>query len=431
MVVRTFALSLFLGCCASAQDQPEINYDESKVPSYTLPDPLMLRSGERVRDDKTWYQRRRPEILSLFSEFVYGRTPRWTGRPAGELLAIDAHALRGKAIRKELRIYPAGKGGPGMDLVLYLPVGAREPAPIFLGLNFGGNHTISTDPGILLHDVWVRDPTTKAMTRQPARPESRGRAAEQWQVERILARGYGLGTIYYCDIEPDFDGGRKYGFGQLFSHPGPAEPNEWGAIGIWAWGLSRAMDYLAESVKGVDRHRVMLVGHSRLGKTALWAAAQDTRFAGAISNDSGEGGAALSRRQFGERTADLNRAFPHWFCPNFRKFNGHEEDLPVDQHMLLALIAPRPVYVASADEDLWADPKGEFLSAVAAGPIYRLLGKQDLGTDRVPPLHEPIMHDIGYHIRAGAHDVTAYDWEQYLRFADLHLWAGQSPASGR
>lgn len=428
MAIRRLAIGAFLACSAAAQPRSEVNYDEAKVPSYTLPDPLVLESGERVRQAGVWYKRRRPEILDLFSTFVYGRTPEWFRSPDSELLSSDAHAVGGKAIRREVRIYPAGKDGPGMDLLLYLPASLRGPAPIFLGLNFGGNQTVSADPGIRPGQVWAPDPVTKEWTKKAAPPESRGRSAAQWQVEMILARGYGLGTIYYGDIEPDFKGGRAYGFGQLFSHPGPARPDEWGSIGVWAWGLSRALDYLAKSEKDVDAGRVMLVGHSRLGKTALWAAAQDTRFAMAISNNSGEGGAALARRKFGERIrADSN--FPYWYCLNHGKFTDREEDLPIDQHMLLALIAPRPVYVASAEEDRWADPRGEFLSGVAAGPVYRLLGKKDLGATEMPGIHQPIMRRMGYHIRAGKHDVTAYDWEQFLRFAEIH--AGKLPASGR
>lgn len=378
---------------------PRANYDESKIGSYKLPDPLVLANGKPVRDAATWQKQRRPEIVKLFESQVFGKTP---STPPTQFEVLTANAKR-----KRVRIQP------NIILDIFLPAGARKPIPVFLGLNFNGNHSVSLDPDVPLAEIWTK-PRGGELKKAPASLDSRGREASRWQLEKVLARGYAVATIYYGDIEPDFDGAIDHG---PRKNPGPAD---WGAIGAWAWGLSRAIDYI-EKDKDLDSKRIAVVGHSRLGKTALWAGAQDTRIALVISNDSGEGGAAIARRDFGETLDRITSAFPHWFCANYREYAKRVNDLPVDSNMLLALIAPRPLYVASAAEDLWADPKGEFLGAVGATPVYHLFGKKGIETDKMPGIHEPVGDTVRYHIRAGKHDVTAYDWDQYLDFADKHL----------
>ncbi len=411
------------------------NSDASKASEVALPDPLLMQGGKKVADAAGWTRRRR-EILHQFETEVYGRTPKKHLPLRFELTSVDKTALGGKAIRKQVTVYFTRKtDGPKMSILLYVPADAPKPVPVFLGLNFFGDQTVSADPGIKLGEVWMRDPAAtnsnptvelaKHVKRQ-ASENSRGSRASQWQVEKILGRGYALATIYYGDIEPDFDGGIRNGVRSLFFGRGETEPapDEWGALGAWAWGMSRAVDYL-ETDKDIDAKKIAVMGFSRLGKATMWAAAQDKRFALVLSNESGKGGASLYRRNSGETIEHLNTAFPHWFCANFHKYSGHDNEVPVDGNLLLALIAPRPLYVASADQDLYSDPRGEFLSAVDAGRVYELLGQQGLGTDQMPPVEHPIMKTIGYHIRTGKHDVTAYDWDQYLNFADLFLKAAR------
>lgn len=411
---------LFLMTASGVLAQPAgFNYDETKVPAFDLPDPLVGSDGKPVTSAEQWKQQRRPEILAAFQNEVYGRSPAPPQDVLVDVLERNDHALGGKAIRKQVRLQLArGERKAAMDILIYLPAQAKGPVPTFLTLNFYGNHTVHQDPAILLSKSWMRSNREKGVVKNRATEASRGTSANRWAVEMILKRGYGLATIYYGDIDPDFDDGFENGVHALYGKP--AE-NEWGSIATWAWGLSRALDYF-EKDDQIDHARVAVMGHSRLGKTALWAAARDERFALAISNNSGCGGAALSRRAFGETVKRINTSFPHWFCDRFLKYNDNENACPVDQHMLVALIAPRPVYIASAAGDRWADPRGEFLAGYHAAPVFRLLGTDGIGDTREqPPLNQPVMHTIGYHIRSGEHDVTDFDWQAYLDFADRHL----------
>jgi hypothetical protein len=407
--MRPAALLLIAAAMRLGAQSPDVIYDEARVPQYTLPDVL-----GSVKDRASW-KKQRVRLLELYRREVFGRSPEKSPALAWEAGATDRQALGGRAVRKIVTLYFGGKNAtPRARLLMYLPAAAIRPAPVILGLSFAPIQTVANDPGVPLGDEWIRN------VKQPGQEKSRGAQAQQWQVDQILAHGYGLAVMYYGDIEPDFDGGIKYGVRPLFFKPGQTEPSadEWGAISAWAWGLRRAMDYL-ETDPSVDAKRVAVFGHSRLGKTAIWAGAQDARFSLVIANESGEGGAAISRRDYGERIQDLNTRFPHWFCLNFRKYNGQEDQMPFDSHMLLALIAPRALYVGSAEGDRWSDPRGEFLGAYYASKVWELLGKKGLTSDVMPPVEHPVMGEsVAYHIRTGKHDVTAYDWQQYLAFAD-------------
>ncbi|MBT4665838.1 MAG: acetylxylan esterase [Opitutae bacterium] len=396
------------------------NYEEAKVPKYNLPDLLVCLDGSKVKDADDWVKKRRPEVLQMFEDEVYGRSP---GKPKVmrfEIVDKEADALEGKAVRKQIVIH-LGKGEKALavNLLLYLPKKAKGPVPGFLTVNFMGNHTTHADPAIRIPTSWVRN--GNGTKNNKATVAGRGERASRWAIDTIISRGYAFGTIYYGDIDPDFHDGYENGIHPLFppKHPKKRKPTDWASIAGWAWGLSRGLDYL-ETEADVDAKRIAVMGHSRLGKTSLWAGASDERFALVISNNSGCGGAALSRRRFGETVKRINTSFPHWFCDNYKKYNDKEDECPVDQHMLIALSAPRPIYVASAEGDRWADPNGEFLSALGAEPVYQLFG-HNFGPAKQPPVNQPVHGRIGYHVRTGKHDVTDYDWKQYLDFADKHL----------
>jgi len=424
---KLFALNVavLLFCSSLVAAPPETIEDEKDVPEYTLPDPLTFRDGTPVKTSADWTKRRQ-EIHHDFATQVYGTAPAPVPIQAKELNRND-NAIDGTAIRREIEITITQSDKPVvMTMLIYTPKKASGPVPAFLALNFNGNHTISADPGIRLNPNWMRNSRERGNIDNLATAIARGKSSSRWPVEKILKHGFALCTIYYGDIDPDFDDGFKNGVHKDLNKQGePISPEAWGSIATWAWGLSRGLDYL-ETDDAIDAKRVSVFGHSRLGKTSLWAGANDERFALVISNNSGCGGAALSRRRFGESVKRINTSFPHWFCDNFLKYNHNESECPVDQHELIALMAPRPVYVASAHGDQWADPHGEYLSCRYADPVYRLLDTPGLGGDAAPEscreLNEPISSGhIGYHIRSGKHDVTDYDWDQYLKFASRHL----------
>lgn len=401
--------------------RPPIIADERDVPPYSLPDPLVAADGTAIADAAAWRTQRRPELLELFSREVYGRTPSdpvtMRVNPTSEFRA----ALDCPTVMREVRLHVERDGRSlAIDILMFVPAASPRPVPAFLSLNFFGNQAVCDDRRIAISNAWMREDAAKGVVDHRASEATRGVERTRWPIAAIVARGYALVTACYGDSDPDFDDGFVNGAHALFAAPAARAPDDWGAIGAWAWGMSRILDVL-QADPDIDATRVIAAGHSRLGKAALWAAAQDERFALAISNASGRGGASLARRRFGETVRHINATFPHWFCRNFRQYDDREDALPVDQHELIATIAPRPVLVCSAIDDAWADPRGEFLGARGADAVYRLLGAGGLDAVDMPAPGSLIASTIGYHVRPGGHDVTALDWNAFLDFADAHL----------
>lgn len=370
------------------------NYDESKVGNYTLPDPLVLKNGRRVRSADVWLNQRRPEILKLYEDHIYGRVPDRAPKVSFEIAETDSKALEGMAVRKRvIAHFGDNTDGPKVNLLMYLPAKAAKPVPLLVQLSFFANPVA----GAVSRDATI--------------------------ISNSLALGYGYASLRYTEIEGDTRTNSVSGVRKLALAAGQSQPaaDEWGTISAWAWGASRVLDYL-ETDRAVDAKRVALIGHSRLGKTVLWAGARDPRFALIFSSCSGEMGASLARRDWGETVDDMAANFPWQFAGNFQKFSGRWSDMPVDSHMLIALNAPRPVFITGGTQDQWADPHGQFLAQVAAGPVYRLLGRQDLGTSKLPPLDSPqISGDLGFHYHTGGHTITSADWTAFLNFAEMHL----------
>ncbi len=372
------------------------NYDENKIAPYTLPDPLVFANGTRVRDAAAW-TRRREELIHLYETDIFGRIPadapkvRWTkapmqGTPPGDSGTTFVTGQIGE-----------GREAPRMMLSINYPQGVRRPIPMILAIQFGGGAAVPGQPA-------------------PSPPIPSPPVADE-----ILAHGWGYATLGYLDIQPDkvdtFDKG------VIGATPSSKDrkPDSWGAISAWAWGISRAIDYLEQDPR-IDRTRIALHGHSRLGKTALWASALDPRIAVVYASCPGEMGASLSRRDFGETVDDMAQNFPYWFSPSFQQWAGRWNDMPVDAHTLIALSAPRGVFVTGGTQDQWADPKGEFLAEVAAGPVFTLLGAHDLGVTSFPPVDTPVVEGaLGWYYHTGPHAATKEDWLAFLTFAKKYL----------
>jgi len=395
-----------------------VNYDQTRVGTYTLPDPLRLDNGKPVHNAKTWWTKRRPEIEKIFETEQYGIDP---GRPADESFDVTEKgtALDGKAIRKQVTIsFSKDPGWPQIRLLIYLPAAASKPVPMFFTISFGPNQCATDDPSITPEEVW--NPRTEKKEMPPANRCFFGRIP----VEKLLDAGFGVATFYYGDIDPDFAAGFKDGIRARYLEPGQSgrAHDAWGAIAAWAWGMSRVEDYF-ETDPQIDAKQVAIHGVSRLGKTVMWAGAHDQRFAAVIASCSGEGGAALSHRDYGETIAHLTAPsrYPYQFAENYAKWAGFPDKAPMDANMLIALIAPRPLLLQTGSTDYWSDPKGEFLAEVAAGPVYKLLGKDPLDTNVWPAPKVPILHDLAYYMHEGGHGMVPSDWDIYLEFLKMHL----------
>ena len=375
-----------------AQDHNEANYDESKVPEYTLPDALKTSDGALVKNKETWERVRRPEILKLFEDNIYGQMPKTFSSIRYAVTNENDTAMNGKAKLKQIQIEVLNHHkSVKINLVLFVPNNAKKPVPAFLLINNRGKE--NTDP-------------TRAVK------------SDFWPAEMIIDSGYAIAAFHVSDLAPDNKETFTNALLQLYPEQ-LTKDNGMRAIGAWAWGASRVMDYF-EKDKEIDAKKVAIVGHSRGGKASLWTAAEDQRFAICVTNCSGNTGAALARRKFGERIKRINTSFPYWFNTNYKKFNDNEDSLPVDQHMLISLVAPRPLYATNASKDLWADPKGTFLSLKNAEKVYGIYGIKSNLPPNSPGINEPIIQlPLAYHIRKGEHNLTTYDWSNFIKFANL------------
>lgn len=375
-----------------SKNQTEINYYEEKVPAYTLPELLITSKNEKIETRKEWERIRRPEILELFTSQVYGRIPNTPYQTEFKIIKEDPIAMNGAATLKLVDIIiTANTKSLTIHLGLFIPNKEKKPVPAFL--------LICNRPPSMNIDF----------TRQ--------KKSEFWPAEEIITRGYAVAAFYNGDVDPDNYDEFKNGIHGLLDTKRNNE--SWGTLAAWAWGASRCLDYLVTD-KAIASDQVAVIGHSRGGKTALWAGAVDKRFAMVCCNDAGCGGSSLARRKYGETIDRINKVFPHWFCSNYKTYSNRENEMPIDMHMLMALIAPRALYVAAADEDLWADPKGQYLSLYNSLPVFQLYDKKTKLPEAMPSINIPVRSkNVAYHVREGVHNLTLKDWNFYMDQADI------------
>ncbi|XZE45735.1 acetylxylan esterase [Pirellulaceae bacterium SH467] len=419
---RTLFSLLACGCFAvplssnAFSQRRDVNYDEAKIDVGVLPNPMVLPSGAKATREN--WESHREALVKLLAEHQFGFAPSGAVELKSEVVE-ESTMHDGKTLRRQIVVtLKTPSAEHAVDLAIFLPKGKKVKGT-FLGLNFQGNHSIDGDPALRIPKSWIANNKDTGVTNNQANEQGRGKQSRRWPIEEITARGYAVATAYYGDIDPDFDDGFNNGVHRLYpdQKPDANHPTRWGTIAAWSWGISRLLDVVSQQPELKETHYAV-VGHSRLGKAALWAGANDERFSLVISNNSGCGGAALERRNFGETVEIINNSFPHWFCGNFKKYAKNEKSMPHDAHFIIASIAPRAVYIASATEDQWADPKGEYLSGYFATPVYKMLGLAGLEGDTPPAPDTSVGGTIGYHARTGAHDILSFDWQRYMDFAD-------------
>ena len=391
------------------------NYTEAKVGSYSLPDPLKCLDGQIVKDPQTWFNKRRKEIVNLFEQNQFGVIPEDKIEINYDVLEKEGSAFDNTALRSQVTLDLSGnQKEKKIDLLYYIPANATKPVPVLLYISFQANSQLIDDPQIEEGFVWNRE--------KQRVPAGRKSFFGKFDVRNILESGFGFATVYYGDIEPDFADGYKYGVRSLFKDSSKDKSDSWGSIAVWSWGLSRILDYFKRDNK-VNANCVIIMGASRLGKTVLWAGALDERFAAVIPVCSGESGASLSRRNYGETIAHIAAPtrYYYWFAPKYQDYGKDVNSLPVDGHMLISLIAPRPLLLITGDTDKWSDPYGEYLAAKAAEPVYELLGKQSLETKKMPSPGKPVLNDIGFYMHDGGHGLIKEDWNVILDFLKKHF----------
>lgn len=416
--LTVFCTYLLVVSATLAADFPPV----SELPVQpNLPDPLVMFDGSRVTTKQQWEEKRRPELKALFQHYMYGYLPAPTPVKATKT-ASNNRLFEGKAAWKSMTLHYGPVGTPPLELLLITPKKQGSPPPVFVGINFCGNHTVLDDPAIPLTKSWYRG-RCPGCEDNVATEQGRGGQVDAWNVEMIIDRGYALATFYYGDVDPDKSTNDfTDGIQPHFFNKGQTEPakHDWGAISAWAYGVHRVIDYL-ETDKSVDTDRLALVGHSRLGKTTLLAGALDERIKVIIPHQAGCGGTAPNRFNVGESVERINTSFPHWFNDSFTEFNQQVERLPFDQHCLAALCAPRAVLYSNAQEDEWADPYGQFNMLKAADPVYQFLGVDGLEKGAKPEMGKLISSRLGFYIRAGKHSMSTEDWKVFLDFADHFL----------